>query len=392
MTRCTIKVKYIILLLLVVIAVLMVRPFVIEKVLFFRAENYLDEGNEKMAAAHFRRYVQKFPEREEAVDSFRKVLAQMPRTSMYITSIFHVSGGGPTLLTLEDKEKLEKLNRDFSLLKEHHKGNKIINLQRQLARVNYQAGNIEKAIDLLQEAVESGNLGAREELAFLYLDIGKRETAEEIIAEVPETGADMSWERLVDIRLWNALINRDEKTYQQMKDYLEDKSSFYEVKYYYGGFGLGRELIEDLGRNVFGEEEINLQGKVTGGGEPLENVIVFLQKKTSENEGPISSSLGYMSEHMTVSDSEGIYEFRGIEPGEYFMGIGASYYRIDDYFLQAPDGYFDNSQRGPFGSLQLGEETVTENIKFREPFKIIEAPEKGEVFRGNIEFSLVWEY
>ncbi|MFW6035604.1 MAG: hypothetical protein ACOCRZ_05050 [Halothermotrichaceae bacterium] len=393
MVSIKIKVKYILLLLVLITAVFIAKPYIVGKVLLVKAENYHEEENKRMATAYYRKYVQQFPEKEKALDIFSKVLNDMPGSDMFVELIFD-SWSSTTLRTLSNQEKLKKLNQDFKLLKKYHDKESLFRLHEKLAKVNYQAGNIDKAVSLLEEYFQSGNITyywhAGEDLALIYLELGQLQKAEKVIEKMEQNSYgdfDFIFE---EVKFYYTMYNRDKEAYFDLKENLKDGDYFRIIPYSFNNISsFEQKDINNLEKHIFGDEEVNLKGKVTKDGKPMGNVFVMLQKKDEKYRLPYTTTgVTHMYDYLTITDENGNYQFRGVEPDEYFLGVSVSYFRIKDYIYKSP---VEKSLSGFTGTLKLGGETITKNIKFRPPVKIVKAPEKNKKITEKTTLPLEWE-
>lgn len=87
------------------------------------------------------------------------------------------------------------------------------------------------------------------------------------------------------------------------------------------------EILES--RQVDPEVTPSLKGNVKIGDEPADNIFVVLQR--SNNNSWHSPPYGHYP--IAITDKEGNYQFSGIGPGQYVVGVGARPEGIDGYYL-----------------------------------------------------------
>ncbi|MGM0411395.1 MAG: hypothetical protein ACQEQF_11635, partial [Bacillota bacterium] len=209
MRKIQLKVKYILVIVFLLVIVWWGQSFIFNTVVFTKAENYIEENNEEMGIAYFRKYIKEFPKKDKALRAFEKVLNQIPHTNnFYIFTAHGRSGGG--IRTLAELEKLELLNEDFNELKKYHNGNEILDLQLRLAEINYQANNIDKTKELFKEVINSEieeySNKAKALMLFLHLELNEINKAKDIFVNL-----DKEHEIYEKIERWFALIEKDKE-------------------------------------------------------------------------------------------------------------------------------------------------------------------------------------
>ncbi len=381
MFKLKLKIKHILLLVLLIIFVWWGQSFIFSSVVFTKAENYIEENNEEMGVAYFLKYIKEFPRKNKALTAFEKVLNQMPHTNnFYIFMARGRSGGG--IKTLAELEKLELLNSDFEKLKRYHKGKKLLDLQLRLAEVNYQANNIEKTKELFREVAESKiedySDKAQVLLIFLHLELNEVKEAKKIFSNI-NSDIDIyeKLQRLMKVvvennrEFINSINNQD--IYNIPENFNYNNNHSWTKKY------LSDEVFNMLYKNEIGNK-INVKGYLKKGDKAIANAFVILQKKDykdshSHHLGPLYVTADYM----TVTDKNGYYEFRDIEPGYYYLGVGITYQRVKDYLYGYPE------------DITIKENKVVErNINFNPTVKIVEAPEQKTIDEF-ISFELKWK-
>ncbi len=364
-----IKVKHLLLLILFLVLVWFGKSFVVDQVLYATGKNYVENGNKEEGIVYLRKYIQEFPKQKKAIKAMQEVLEKIPDPQTLIV-IFPKGSSGGGMLALDEVENLELLNKDFDQLKKYHSKEELFEVQLELAKINYQAGNIEQAIsyyeDLQELSCEEMKQYVNFLLGMLYLEQGQIDQSLELLDKIVDTREDV---RVV--KFWTQLIRGIPKFYKQFgyNTWIDADLTDY-------GFDTDRYMNSDnmdmIYRNLIGKE-VNLEGVITKLGKPMVNVMVMLRTK----EDSFSTD---DFEYMTVTNKNGQYQFRDIRPGVYQIGIGLSNMRIGDVIYQTPKEDV---------VIKKGEK-ISRDLKFSPPLKIIE-PAESQVLNELKDVSIRWD-
>ncbi|MFP4016008.1 MAG: tetratricopeptide repeat protein, partial [Halanaerobiales bacterium] len=210
MYKIKIKIKYIAMVVLILIGLFFARDLIIGEIMYTMGQRYLDD-NEELAISYLRKYIQRYPEQDNALEAMDIILQNKVHSSPQVTLSY--AGQGGYRYTLENRNKLDLLNKDYEKMLEYHSMNDLQQLQEMMAEFNYQAGNIEKAVEYYQEYLGENieYLADKERMIFslatLYLRIGHLDSAlslyndyisENKILLLPYSKALLGWMYLIN--------------------------------------------------------------------------------------------------------------------------------------------------------------------------------------------------
>ena len=379
MPKIKIKVKYIIIIALLFTVMWVGKSFIISEVVYTRGENYIADGEKEVGIAYLRKYIQDFPESKKTLNAFEKVLNKLTHTSNFLIYVNH-GRSGTSVKALAELEKLRSLNQDFSNLKKYHQGQKIAELQLQLAQFNYQANNIHKSKELYRDLLKSNKSEIKKIatvlLSLLHLELGEIEKANQIMKQTK-----YNFTEIQKVKNWLAFIDRNPSNFHKLSD-----DGFYNSKFYRYFHRISwaekylKKNIQQKVYNSFKGNQTNLKGYVKKGSQPLANTFVLLQKKEFEDsQSHHSGSLEHTADYLTITDKNGYYELKDVEPGYYYVGVGLTFNRVSSYLINHPEDI----------EVKSGQ-VIERNISFKPTINITEPPQQKAI-KDYQSFELAWE-
>jgi tetratricopeptide (TPR) repeat protein len=326
-----IKVKHILLIIAIVASVLFTGIYFVPRIMYISAVTYQAMGNQEKANAIFRKLELQYPNNQLSVKSLYKRCANQFTTNHSPLSFSEIYASISTFGTsspgqIIKPEDIDKINGEYmTISKTAHRNEDFKRLEMVVGLMNWFGGNIDKAVELENNARSSDSKVTRDEatlyLAIMNMQLGNLSESSNILENISDKDTDLSYYK--SIILSSISILKGEIVKNPSQNNYPDKARNTLVNIHQPMSNIYRH---DSFKTNSGKA--GLKGYVKASTDKLAGVIIGLCKAEIYENGGIGGSMSL--DYMTLAKSDGSFEFKNVYPGKYFIVIEAPWFRIED--------------------------------------------------------------